>query len=391
MGKFTNCLLSLHFAPLLATSEMTESVEAVVVGAGVVGLAVARSLALSGREVIILEKEMLIGSETSSRNSEVIHAGIYYPATSLMARYCVEGRKRLYNYCQERGIPHKRVGKLITACDAVEAEKLPEIIARAQANGVDDLTLLSRIEAERIEPALRTFGALLSPSTGIVDSHAYMLSLHGDLEAAGAVISFGSPVLNAKIADWGFSLEVGGRDRTCLRSKILINAAGLYAPGLAASMNLAAAFVPTPYYARGSYFSLTTKSPFSHLVYPFPVSGALGIHLTLDLAGRARFGPDIEWIETIDYAIASERSSVFYEAIRRYWPELPDDSLAPAFSGIRPKIVPPCVASQDFRIDDVKAHGIPGLINLFGIESPGLTSSLALADAVNALLVESGV
>ena len=366
-----------------------ERVDCLVVGAGVVGLAVARALALAGREVIVLEAAGLIGSVTSSRNSEVIHAGIYYPAGSLMARLCVEGRAALYAYCRERGLPHRNCGKLIVATSADELETLPAIAARAAANGVADLRQLSAAEALGLEPALRATGALLSPSTGIIDSHAYMLSLLGDAENAGAVLVLNSPVVGGAVGEGGIVAEVGGPDPMALECRTLVNAAGLAAPALASAIEgMPIECVPRPYYAKGNYFSLAGKAPFSRLIYPVPAPGGLGIHLTLDIAGQARFGPDVEWVEEIDYAVDPARVAKFYEGVRRYYPALRDGALLPAYSGIRPKIVPPSVASQDFLVQGPKAHGVPGLINLFGIESPGLTASLALADHVAAIASE---
>jgi L-2-hydroxyglutarate oxidase LhgO len=361
-----------------------ESVECVVVGAGVVGLAIARRLALSGREVILLEAAKAIGTGTSSRNSEVIHAGIYYPQGSLMARSCVAGRLALYAYCQEKNIAHAACGKLIVACDEAEAQKLGAIAQRAALNGVHDLRELTAAEARAMEPALQCHGALLSPSTGIIDSHGYMLALQGDFEAAGGVIAFETPVVEVRA---GFEIVTGGPAPYELRSRLIINAAGLEAPALARRIaGLAPGLVPRAYFAKGSYFTLPGRAPFSRLIYPVPVAGGLGVHLTLDLAGQARFGPDVEWVDEIDYRVDPDRAAGFYTAIRRYWPDLPDAALTPAYAGIRPKIVPPEVAVQDFMIQGPDTHGLPGLVNLFGIESPGLTASLALADIVVEML-----
>ncbi len=364
-----------------------DEVECVVVGAGVIGLAVARALAQGGREVVVLEANGLIGNETSSRNSEVIHAGIYYRAGSLMARFCVAGRKALYAYCAERGIAHRRCGKLIVATSADEVATLAGIKARAEANGVDDMEVLDAAEAMALEPNLRCHGALLSPSTGILDSHGYMLSLQGDAEAAGAVFVFRAPLVAGEATGDGFVLQVGGAEPTRLRCRMLVNSAGLAAPGVARSIaGMPAERVPTPYYAKGSYFTLSGPSPFTRLIYPVPVPGGLGTHSTIDLAGRARFGPDVEWVDGIDYAIDPRRADSFYAAIRRYWPGLRDGTLQPGYTGIRPKIVPPEVAVQDFLIQGSADHGVPGLVNLFGIESPGLTASLAIAAHVAELL-----
>ena len=360
-----------------------DEVECVVAGAGVVGLAVARALALSGREVVVLEAAGAIGTETSSRNSEVIHAGIYYKKDSLMARLCVAGRQALYRYLEEHGIPHKRTGKLIVATTEEEIAKLEGIRERAAANGVDDLRVLGKAETLALEPALRAEGALLSPSTGILDSHAYMLSLQGDAEAADAMVAFNAPLVAARATGAGFTVSAGGDAPLELACRILVNAAGLHAVDVARAIDgLPAEKVPGAWYAKGNYFTLSGRPPFSHLIYPVPVPGGLGTHLTLDLAGQARFGPDVEWVERLDYAVAPARATLFYAAIRRYWPDLPDGALMPGYSGIRPKIVPPEVAVQDFLVQGPADHGVPGLVNLFGIESPGLTASLALADHV---------
>ncbi len=359
-----------------------DSIECVVVGAGVVGLAIARGLALSGRDVLILESEGAIGTITSSRNSEVIHAGIYYPHDSLMARFCVRGRKMLYAYCAEHGVPHRNCGKLIVATNNAEIEKLASIRQHAALNGVE-LEMISAAEARALEPAVHCTAALLSPATGIIDSHSYMLALRGDAEAHGASVAFNAPLRRAAITNGGFVIDVGGRDPLELSCKILINAAGLNAPALARSISgMPQEKIPAAYFAKGNYFSLTSGAPFSRLIYPVPVPGGLGVHLTLDMAGQARFGPDVEWIDAIDYAVDPQRAAKFYPAIRRYWPELPDGVLQPSYSGIRPKIVPPAIASQDFVVQGPRDHGIAGLINLFGIESPGLTSSLAIAEHV---------
>ena len=369
---------------------MSDIVDAVVVGAGVVGLAIARKLAQSGREVILLEREDAFGTATSSRNSEVIHAGIYYPADSLMARLCVTGKRALYAFCENHGVAHKRTGKLIVATDETEAAKLDGIAARAARNGVDDMVKLSGAEAAALEPALKATAALLSPSTGIIDSHGYMLALLGDAEAAGAMIAYAAPFVSARRTGDGLVVSVGGAEPMELKTRILINAAGLHASEVARAIEgLDPATVPTPYYARGVYFTLTGRTPFSRLIYPVPVPGGLGTHLTLDLGGRARFGPDVEWIDRIDYTVDPARRHGFYAAIRRYWPDLPDGALEPGYAGIRPKIVPPEIASQDFRIDGTEVHGVPGLVNLFGIESPGLTASLAIADQVAERLGDS--
>ena len=358
-------------------------IECVVVGAGVVGLAVARALAAQGREVLILEAEGAIGTGISARNSEVIHAGIYYPFESLMRRLCVEGRAMLYDYCSARGIPFARCGKLIVATSEEEQAKLSSIGERARRNGVSDIAMLSAADALALEPELSCCGALLSPSTGIVDSHALMLSLLGDAERSGAVIAFNTPLVSAAVSEGVIALETGGADPARLTCRSLINAAGLDAPSLARRITgLSPQHVPQAYLAKGSYFTLTGPSPFTRLIYPVPVPGGLGTHLTLDLEGRARFGPDVEWVSEIDYAVDPAKRPDFMTAIARYWPGVTGRVLDPAYSGIRPKIVPQGAPAQDFVIQDARVHGIPGLVNLFGIESPGLTSSLAIAEEV---------
>ncbi|MBR0718157.1 NAD(P)/FAD-dependent oxidoreductase [Bradyrhizobium liaoningense] len=360
-----------------------DRVDCVVVGAGVVGLAVARRLAHAGREVIVLESEEAIGTATSSRNSEVIHAGIYYRAGSWMARMCVSGKHALYRYCQDHGIPHKNCGKLIVASNPKETEKLQSIKAHAEANGVLDMQMLSGEAARALEPALACDAALLSPSTGIIDSHSYMLSLRGEAEAAGTFFAFHTPILRAKAAGGVIEIEAGGEAPMTLQCGLLVNAAGLSATTVARNVDgMPLERIPPAYLAKGNYFSCSARAPFSHLIYPVPEPGGLGVHLTLDMAGQARFGPDVEWIEQIDYAVDPARAERFYPAIRKYWPTLPDGALMPSYSGIRPKIVPPAVATQDFLMQGPRDHGVEGLINLFGIESPGLTSSLAIADHV---------
>ncbi len=360
-----------------------ESVDCVVVGAGVVGLAVARALALAGREVIILEAAEGIGTETSSRNSEVIHAGIYYPAGSLMARFCVDGRKALYAYCAEKGIPHANCGKLIVATNADEDAMLAGIKGRAEANGVEGMRVLTAGEAIALEPNLSCTSALLSPVTGIIDSHAFLLALLGDAENAGAMPAYFSPVAGGRVVRGGMEVDVGGTDPMTLRCRLLVNSAGLHASGLASRIEgMPTDHVPKSYYAKGNYFTLSGRSPFSRLIYPVPVPGGLGVHLTIDLAGQARFGPDVQWIEAIDYTVDPARAESFYAAVRKYWPALKDGALQPGYAGIRPKIVPRGAPAQDFVVQGPRTHGVPGLINMFGIESPGLTASLALADHV---------
>jgi L-2-hydroxyglutarate oxidase LhgO len=360
-----------------------DEVEAVVVGAGVIGLAAARALALEGHEVIVLERADGIGSETSSRNSEVIHGGLYYPAGSLKATSCVAGRERLYAYCREHGVPHAPLGKLIVATDDCEIPGVEKIDAAARANGVGNLEWLSASEAQRLEPELRCVAALLSPSTGIIDSHALMLAYQGEAEAAGAFVALRSPVLSGRVRGDGFQLAVGGAEPTTIRCRLLVNAAGLFAPALARAIDgIPGTSIPPAYFCRGVYFTLSGKTPFRHLIYPVPVPGGLGVHITLDLAGQARFGPDVEWINGVDYAVDPRRGDAFYAAVRRYWPGLRDGALMPGYAGIRPKISGPDEPAADFVVQGPAEHGIPGLVNLYGIESPGLTASLPLADAV---------
>jgi L-2-hydroxyglutarate oxidase LhgO len=363
-----------------------EWVDCIVVGAGVVGLAVARALAMAGREVIILDAAEGIGTETSSRNSEVIHAGIYYPAGSLMARFCVAGRKALYAYCVEKGVPHANCGKLIAATNAEEDAMLAGIKRRAEVNGVEGMRILAAAEAIAMEANLSCTSALLSPATGIIDSHAFMLALQGDAENAGAVPVFLRPVAGGRVVQGGVEIDVGGVDPMTLRCRLLVNSAGLHAPGLAARITgMPRDRIPPACYAKGNYFTLSGRSPFSRLIYPVPVPGGLGVHLTIDLGGQARFGPDVQWIDTIDYTVDPARADSFYAAVRKYWPALKDGALQPGYAGIRPKIAPRGAPAQDFIVQGPQTHGVPGLINLFGIESPGLTASLALADHVVAV------
>ena len=362
---------------------MSETVEAVVIGAGVVGLAVARALAMAGREVMVLDQGPIIGNETSSRNSEVIHAGIYYPKGSLKARLCLEGKERLYAYCSERGVPHKRLGKLLVAVDESEVKTVEGVRQKAIDNGVLDLEWIGHNELREMEPALAAIGAYLSPSTGIIDSHALMLAYQGDAESHGAMVVMHAPVLEGRVAPGGFVLDVGGDERMTLTAKLLVNSAGLHAPGLARRIaGIPPETLPQGWLCKGVYFTLAGRAPFRHLIYPVPEKAGLGVHLTLDLAGQARFGPDVEWVDTIDYTVNPRRGDSFYAAIRRYWPGLPDNSLQPGYAGIRPKIVGPNDAAGDFMIQTPAEHGVRGLVNLFGIESPGLTASLAIADRV---------
>ncbi|MGH8846167.1 MAG: NAD(P)/FAD-dependent oxidoreductase [Polaromonas sp.] len=363
-----------------------DKLDCVVIGAGVVGLAVARALALQGREVMVLEAASAIGTATSSRNSEVIHAGIYYPQGSLKARLCVEGKELLYAYCAARGIGHSRCGKLIVATSDAQVAQLQGIIAKAAANGVQDLVLLTREQARALEPQLECVAAVHSPSTGIVDSHALMLALQGDLENAGGVVVLNSPLAHAICTQDAIVLIA--EDGTELQANTVVNAAGLQAQALARRFaGLAAQFVPPSHYAKGSYFTLSGRSPFARLIYPVPEAAGLGVHLTIDLGGQAKFGPDVQWVSShYDLVVDPARGEAFYAQVRKYWPALEDGALIPGYAGIRPKIQAPDEPAKDFLIQGPALHGVAGLVNLFGIESPGLTSSLAIGDYVSRLL-----
>ncbi len=365
---------------------MVDHIEAVVLGAGIVGLAVARALAQSGREVLLLEAAGGFGTVTSSRNSEVVHAGIYYPTGSLKARLCVAGRQMLYDYCTAHGVAVSKLGKLIVASDAAEIGKLAAIQAQAAANGVE-LAMLDAAAAEAMEPALRVAAALHSPETGIVDSHGLMLSYLGDAEAAGAMLAVRAPLQGGAVEDGGIRLHVGGEAAMELHCRILVNAVGLHAPDVARSITgIPSQTIPKAWLCKGNYYSLAARAPFSRLIYPVPEPGGLGVHLTLDLGGQARFGPDVEWVDREEYDVDPGRSAGFYQSIRRYWPGLPDGALVAGYAGIRPKISGPAEPAADFAIVGPADHGVPGLVNLFGIESPGLTASLALGGAVLAAL-----
>jgi L-2-hydroxyglutarate oxidase LhgO len=364
---------------------MVDTVDCVVIGAGVVGLAVARRLAQRGVETIMLEAEAETGTVTSSRNSEVIHAGIYYPAGSLKARLCLTGRKLLYQFCRDRGVEYRQCGKLIVAGSERERAALEGIASTARANDVTDIAWLTRAEARAREPELECRFALHSPSTGIVDSHGFMQALLGDLEAAGGVVAFRSPVSGGYCDRTGIRLAVASD--TEVQARTVINCAGLQAQAVARSLEgLPASCIPPLYLAKGNYFVLRGKCPFSHLIYPAPVAAGLGTHLTLDLGGQGRFGPDVEWVDHIDYTVDPRRADHFYAAIRVYWPGLPDGALAAGYAGIRPKLQAPGGPPADFVIQGPLTHGIPGLVNLFGIESPGLTAALAIAEHVSELV-----
>jgi L-2-hydroxyglutarate oxidase LhgO len=367
---------------------MTDRIDAVVVGAGVVGLAIARALSQQGREVVVVERNARIGEETSARNSEVIHGGLYYPTNSLKARLCVRGREQLYAYCVAKGVPHARCGKLIVAVGPGQLDALETLRRQALANGVGDIERLTAADVARFEPAIECAAGLRSPSTGIIDSHTLMLTLRADTEAAGGAIAVLSRFTRASAGRGRLTIQVEAEgNETELEAGIVVNSAGLAASEVARSIEgLDISHVPTTRYAKGNYFMLQGSSPFKQLIYPLPEPGGLGVHVTLDLAGRARFGPDVEWVEEIDYRVDPSRGEAFYAAIRSYWPELSDDSLVAGYAGIRPKIVERGAPAGDFRISGPAEHGVDGLVNLFGIESPGLTASLAIADHVVELL-----
>ena len=367
-------------------SDTVETLDTVVIGAGVVGLAVARALALAGREVMVLDRAEAFGTATSARNSEVVHAGIYYPQGSLKARLCVQGKDMLYAYCAERGVAHQRCGKLIVATSAAQVGELQAIQARAAANGVHDLQLLTPAEAQALEPGLACHAALLSPSTGIVDSHGLMLALLGDLENAGGMLAVHSEVLSISALQPSAqaAIEIEAQDGLRLHARTVVNAAGLGAVALAErTQGLAPQHVPRAYFAKGNYFTLSGRAPFCRLIYPVPAPGGLGVPLTLDLGGQAKFGPDVQWVDgPDDYLVDPARGDAIYAEVRRYWPGLPDGALQTGYAGIRPKISGPGEPAADFVIQGPQDHGVRGLVNLFGIESPGLTSCLALGEVV---------
>ncbi len=374
-----------------------DSIDTLVIGAGVIGLACARALARQGHEVVILEAADAIGTGTSARNSEVIHAGLYYTPGSWKARLCVEGRRRLYAYAAERGIAHRRCGKLIVATTDGQEAELAAIQARGAACGVHDLVMLTASQAQALEPALHCTAALHSPSTGIVDSHALMLALQGEAEDHGAMLALKTPVERiVSVPAGGFIVHVGGSAPSRVQARCIVNAAGLHAQTLARRIEgLDPAYVPPQHWARGHYFALAGRSAFQRLIYPLPEPGGLGVHLTLDLAGQMRFGPDVQWVPVTepgaeDYAVDPARAAGFEEAIRRFWPALPPGRLQPAYAGLRPKVSGPGEPAADFVLDAPGQHGLPGLVNLFGIESPGLTACIALGEQVAALLQDAG-
>lgn len=360
-----------------------EKVDCVVIGAGVIGLAVARRLAMAGREVLVLEQADAIGTETSARNSEVIHAGIYYPTDSFKARLCVAGKQFLYSYCREKGVSFDNCGKLIVATSPEQNENLPKIRQKAAENGVTDLEQWPAERAIELEPNLYCTGALWSPSTGVIDSHGLMIAYQGDAEDHGAFIVLNTPVLAMRSEADGIVLETGGESPMELQADLVVNSAGLHAPDVALAVSgIDRSTVPPARYCKGNYYTLAGKSPFNRLIYPMPHKDGLGVHVTIDLGHQCRFGPDIEWVESIDYDVEPSRSEVFYDAVRRYWPAIEDGSLKPDYSGIRPKISEPHEPAADFTFHGPETHGVPGLINLLGMESPGLTASAAIAQQV---------
>jgi len=371
--------------------------DAIVIGAGAVGLACGAAIARQGHETYVLESALAIGTGTSARNSEVIHAGLYYPTGSLRHRMCVAGRRRMYQWNAERGVPHRKTGKLIVGTSESQIPKMQALFDQGIRNGVEGLRFLSGEEAMTLEPNLRCTAAVLSEETGILDSHAYMLSLQGDLEDHGGSVVIGAPVEAAEILpDGRYHLRIGGAEPVEIVTRILINCAGLYAVRVARNMaGYPSHLIPFFTLAKGNYFSCLTKPSFSRLIYPAPVEGGLGVHITLDLGGRMRFGPDVEWLghddpDRVDYTVDLRRSESFYDAVRQYWPGLPDGAIAADYSGCRPKLSAPGEPSADFRIDGPELHGLEGLVHLFGIESPGLTSSLAIADEVVQRIVSRG-
>lgn len=370
-----------------------ERVDIIVVGAGVVGLAIARALAMAGREVVIVEADSAIGSHTSARNSEVIHAGLYSPATWWKTQLCIEGRRLLYPYCEAHGVAHRHCGKLVVATDSGQLPALERLARNAEANGVEGLRLIEGAEVRALEPALHAVAALHSTVTGIVDSHGFMLALLGEAQDHGAALALKSPLQAAQVVSDGFVIDIGGAEPMRLHARCLVNSASLAASDVAAAVDgLALSHQRVTHRCKGNYFAMSgVRAPFSRLIYPMHDNAGLGVHLTLDLAGQGRFGPDTDWIAAhgaIDYRVDPARCEGFYAAIRRYWPGLPDGCLQPDYSGVRPKLSRAGEAACDFAIDGPTVHGVPGLVNLFGIESPGLTAALALGERVRILLNE---
>jgi L-2-hydroxyglutarate oxidase LhgO len=367
----------------------TYDIDCAIIGAGVIGLASAYVLARRGREVLVLEAAETIGTGISSRNSEVLHAGIYYSPGSLKARLCIEGARLLREFCAAHGVAYKDCGKLIVATNASQQPELERLHARGRENGVASLRLIDARSVKQLEPEVQVTSALWSPSSGIVDSHALMLALQGEAENAGALFVFKSPVVRGQAKGNRLVLDIGGTTPSRLRCQTVVNAAGLAARGIARAIEgIPAASVPALYLAKGNYFSLNRRAPFTHLIYPIPEPGGLGVHVTLDLTGRAKFGPDVEWVPQENYSVALQRAPAFIEAIRHYWPRLDPYDLSPGYAGIRPKLHPAGSPDSDFVIQGPEVHGIPGLVNLYGIESPGLTACLAIANRVAARIHE---
>src|SRR5499427_4932380 len=364
--------------------------QVMVIGAGVVGLAIAREAALRGHDVIVVEAADAVGTGTSSRNSEVIHAGLYYPTGSKRAQHCHRSRRMLYAYCESHGIPHRKLGKLFIVTKDADIGKLEVIYKQALINGVENVTMLEAAEAKRMEPNLSCVAAFHSAETGIIDSHRFMLALQGDIEDHGGAIAFNTPIERIARDGAGWRVDFGGPEAGTLTLDAVVNSAGHGAQSLArATEGYPAGRVPRLVLAKGNYFGLTCRSPFSRLIYPAPVPGGLGIHITIDLAGRARFGPDVEWVNTMNFDVDPRRADAFYAAIRTYWPGLPDNSLVADYAGIRPKLTGPGEPAADFMIEGPAEHGLPRLVQLFGIESPGLTSALSLAEEVVGKLADA--
>lgn len=362
-------------------------IENLVIGAGVVGLACARQIALSGQECLVLEAKECFGAGVSSRNSEVIHAGMYYPTGSLKAKLCVRGRHLLYEYCKTKSIKHRKIGKIIVATSDLQLSRLAIIKKQAKLNKVDGVSYLSSKEVSTLEPEVVCLGALYSEETGILDSHSFMTSLLADYESLGGLMAYRCPVIELKISNGGITATAGIEEVTTIKARKIINASGHSAPKiLMQSPGFSKDLIPNQWYAKGNYFSLSGRQPFNHLIYPIPEDAGLGVHATIDLNGRCRFGPDVQWVENeFDFHVDRERLDIFFDAISQYWPGIARNKLMPDYAGIRPKIHGPGSQMPDFLIQSSKDHGIDGLINLLGIESPGLTASLAIAEYVNAL------
>jgi L-2-hydroxyglutarate oxidase LhgO len=370
---------------------MTEfDFDACVVGAGAVGLATGYAMARRGLSVVVLEKNAIIGEGVSARNSEVIHGGLYYPTGSLKARFCVAGRRALYGFLDDHKIAYRKCGKLVVACEEAQLPRVEAIAAQATANDVEGIRMLSGPETLALEPGLRAVASVLSPESGLFDSHGYMLALRGEIEDRGGALALNTPLLGATpLEDGGFVLRAGGEEATELRVRLLVTAPGLGAQSVAASIEgFPADKIPALHFGKGVYFRLIGKAPFEHLIYPPPIPGALGTHYRKDLGGQAVFGPDLAYVETEDYTVDPAKAADFESYIRQFWPGLPDNALSPDYAGLRPKIHGPGEPQPDFRLDGVEMHGIPGLMALFGIESPGLTSSLAIGEAVAARLMD---